>query len=72
MDYLFKTNIKSEYQVFWITYGILKICPNAELNFYSNEKFSYLLSLKNTSLSLTQIQFVFIENQIDYEELSSD
>lgn len=71
MDYLFKTNINSEYQMFWITYSIVKICPNAELNFYNNENHTCVLSIKNACLSVTQIQFIFIENQIDYEELSS-
>ncbi|WP_444660183.1 hypothetical protein [Flavobacterium columnare] len=69
-NYLFKTNINSEYQLFWITHDIFKLCPSAELSiiFNTENRFSKLFII-NSSLSLSQIQFVFIENQIEYKEI---
>lgn len=69
-DYFFRIELNSEFQVFWITHDILKICPDAELDIDTNEQRQSTLSLVNCNLSLSQIQFVFIENQIGYEKIS--
>lgn len=68
-DYFFRINIYSEYQVFWITHDILKICPKTELNFYNSKNLYCILSIKISSITLDQIQLIFIENQIKFEEI---
>lgn len=69
-NYTFKTNINSIYQRFWVTYEILKISPNIELNFQSKKK-KVVVSITNANLSSSEIQLIFKENFIDYEEVSN-
>lgn len=67
--YVFKTDITSVYQIFWITYDILKLCPDADLDFDIKEKTS-LMAITNTCLSYSQIQSILNENLVKYEGIS--
>lgn len=67
-NYSFKTNIESIYQKFWITYDILKISPNVELNFKSKKKKTVVL-ISNTNLSVSDIKLIFKVNSIDCKEI---
>ncbi|TYP98158.1 hypothetical protein C7447_103328 [Tenacibaculum adriaticum] len=67
-NYQFETNIKSIYQIFWITYDLLIISPDVELNF-NIEKPHSPLSIISSNLSFSQIQSIFIENQIQYNQI---
>lgn len=61
-----KTNINSEYQIFWITYEIQKINPDVELTIVSIDNQCCMLSIFNSNLNLTDIQIILMENNIDY------
>lgn len=67
VDYLFKTNINSVYQVFWVTHDMSEICSQIELNFQFDENKNYILSIKNSNITLDQIKLIFIQNQIEFE-----
>lgn len=70
-NYIFKTNINSIYQKFWITYEIVNISPNIELNFM-NKKKNTVVFITNTNLSSSDIKLIFKLNLIDYEEVRND
>lgn len=61
-----KTNINSEYQIFWITYEIQKINPDVELTIIRIDNQCCMLSIFNSNLTLTDIQIILMENSIDY------
>ncbi len=69
--YVFKTNINSIYQMFWVTYEMLKISPSVELNF-DHKKVNTIVSISNANVSASEIQFIFLENFIDYQEVEQE
>jgi|GEM_PF-1094886 len=70
IEYIFKTDINSNYQIFWITHDLSKICPQIDLNFILYQNQFYIISIKNSNLTYNQIQLIFIENQIKFEVVS--
>lgn len=70
IEYIFKTDINSNYQIFWITHDLSKICPQIDLNFILYQNQFYIISIKNSNLTYNQIQLIFIENQIEFEVVS--
>lgn len=69
-NYLFTTNIESVYQEFWVTYELMNRSPNTILNFI-NEQNNHLISIENTSMSLSDLQLIFMEYQIKYNQIQS-
>tara|TARA_R110002050_G_scaffold124212_1_gene243235 strand:- start:155 stop:340 length:186 start_codon:yes stop_codon:yes gene_type:complete len=61
--------MNSEYQTFWVTHDILKISPEAILDFDFKTK-ATVMSINNSKLSYSQIQLIFQENLIEFEEIS--
>lgn len=68
-NYIFKTDINSVYQSFWVKHDLLEIYPDAELNFITKGKIT-ILSITNSALCLTDIQLIFNENLIAFEKIS--
>lgn len=66
--HVFRTNINSVYQIFWVTHDILKICPNTLLYFDEKETMTKIF-ITNCILSHSQIQSIFIDNQIEFEKI---
>ena len=69
-NYLFSTNIDSVYQEFWVTYELMNRSPNAILNF-KTEQNNHLMSIENSSISLSELQLIFMEHQIKYNQVQS-
>ncbi|AWG21165.1 hypothetical protein FFWV33_06260 [Flavobacterium faecale] len=69
-NYLFSTNIDSVYQEFWVTYELMNRSPNAILNF-KTEQNNHLMSIENSSISLSELQLIFMEHQIKYNHIQS-
>lgn len=67
--YVFKTNIGTIYQMFWITYDMIKISPNIELDF-DNRKMDTIVSISNANLLTSEIKFIFNEHQIEFESIT--
>ncbi|NHN25280.1 hypothetical protein FIA58_006275 [Flavobacterium jejuense] len=63
----FKINSNYEYQIFWITYEVMKICPNVELTSTKVDNQFYMISILNSNLTLSDIKIILLENSIDYE-----
>lgn len=70
IEYIFKADINSIYQIFWITHDLSKICPQIDLNFNLYQNQFCIISIKNSNLTYNQIQLIFIENQIEFEVVS--
>lgn len=66
--YVFKTEMISLYQMFWITYEMLKISPNSDLEFDKKE-INTLVTITNSNLSNSQIHYIFDEHYVDFEQL---
>lgn len=64
-----KTKISTEYQIFWITYEIQKESPDVELTIIRMDNQFHMISILNSNLSVADIQFILLENSIDYEFL---
>ena len=67
--YVFKTDIGSVYQMFWVTHDILNMSPNTDLDFDIKET-TTLMFVTNSNLSYSQIQFILNDNLIEYEKIS--
>ena len=67
--YVFKTDIGSVYQMFWVTHDILNMSPNTDLDFDIKET-TTLMFVTNSNLSYSQIQFILNDNLIEYEKMS--
>ena len=65
---MFKIDINSIYQKFWVSYDILKTSPESELHF-DTKGATTLIFITNSNLSNSQIQFILIENLIEFEEI---
>lgn len=68
-EYTFKTDISSIYQMFWITYDILKISPNTDLDF-DTKGTTTVMYVANSNLSDSEIQLILMENFIEFEKIS--
>ena len=68
-NYLFNTDLNSVYQKFWVTYDLLNLSPNAILKFKKQEKNS-LISIENSNLYYSEIQLIFLEHQIKYNQMA--
>lgn len=68
-EYIFKTDINSTYQIFWVTYDILKVSPNTDLDFDTIGA-TTIMSIANSNLSYSQIQLILMENFIEFEKIS--
>ncbi len=66
--YVFKTNINSVYQIFWITHDLIEVCPDINLEFKKKRKCT-IVFISNTGIEYPQIQEIFIQNQIIYENV---
>ncbi|MEP5934115.1 MAG: hypothetical protein ABJ218_03285 [Winogradskyella arenosi] len=66
--YAFKTDISSVYQIFWVTYDILNISPNTDLDFNTQGAVT-IMSITNTNLSYSGILLIFNKNNIEYENV---
>lgn len=69
-NYQCKTNIKSIHQICWVTYEVLSICPEAQVNFHVGEPNSPL-TIVNSNLSDSQIESILIDHHIDFEKTHS-